>query len=435
MHHPEEIVVQPDLAIYRAAFWSREKQFIDIKTRGAFYRTWKANILTPGMPLELPVDYMGNALVNPLDEGGIYVTPSADKWIKNFSFQNYVEQYASMEWLIINASNQFPLQINRGPGVEIFDGRDFLQINPRQSMSLLIQIQEDLGSLRIYDMNGSTEIGPIGDKGPPGDQGETGKQGPRGKQGFEGPRGPDAASLPHRPGFAFLPASAASLVVYKNSYDNTVTNGLFNPNGATTTTPPPLPEFDAQNASIVFHAYPMAIQSVPGPGMTYGFTYPISSFFPNRMGGTVPTLLIHSMLLYFNALSLPFAVIGGSSVFEISVGVYGIRSVNNELQNNGSPAIITLNPSSNATPVPGNPAQYQYPYPGPTLPVTTVYQGPINQFGGVFELDLQEPLTIPYVYAQNTQICIGIESLNGVEGQGLFSFYGLGINATYQVTE
>ena len=434
MYYPEEIVVKPDLAIYRAAFWSRQKQFIEMKTRGMFCKTWKVNYLTQDTPTVLPVDYMGNTLFNNEDSGNLYITPSAADWIKNFSFQNYVEQYAGMEWFIVNSSNEFPLQINTGPGVGFFDERDFLQVNPRETVTLLIQIQEDLGSLRIYIMNGSTEIGPTGDQGPEGDKGRIGDIGPRGNQGVQGPVGQPADYLGMKPGFVFLPPSFAVQVISPGSNDGTnpfnlanfgSANGLYNFNPA-----PTIPEFSTLDyVTAVGEKFPTALQSFPiSPASSYSFTYPLSSVFPGRTNGPSPTISITSILVYANV-----CVIGddvpAANFIKPSAFAYNLNSETpGKLFLNAMPQTFTFQPGLAYTADEND--FYQY---SGNMPTPGAVYGNSTNLCGMFLLTPSSPLTLSYNQIQSGYITIIIDSINSSHAI-LFSFYGIGLNVTYDAT-
>lgn len=186
---------------YRLATWNREKQFENLRVRGSIYETWSVNLIdgTLGTNILLPEQLKSTTIFS--ESSGIeFFTCDAVDFIKMYQNDNLVEENSGLYWTVVNAHNTDIVSITKGNQFYFFEDADNplaeIMIFPRSTKTFFLGINKEVDRVTVYDLAGSTTVGPPGNPGQPGDQGPTGDTGPDGPQGNTGPAGAPANTNP-----------------------------------------------------------------------------------------------------------------------------------------------------------------------------------------------------------------------------------------------
>lgn len=422
-----KIVVSRDRAIYRVAKVNRENQFNLLKKRGEYCQTWITNTIYADTPTILPIEFFGNTVYrDPENTNSFYVLPGAQDFIRKYQFENVVEPYAGLHWDVINASFQNPLQLQPGTGTSIFDGRTFLEINPRSCKTFLIQIDPDLDTVTIYDVGGSTTIGPQGQDGPDGPDGDQGDTGARGPQGPIGQNGMNVVAIP-RPGYVFLPGNSALQVISPGSYTQSPNhynaeatlgsvNGLFLPNASSGI--PSIPAFTTDTyPNVVGNVFPTAVQSMTfNTPSSYSYQFSLSSITPSNGSNASIT----SVVIYLNTCSavLPTNFVSAFEII-ISTNTYSGNTVN----------YTDITPSSISYTTNG----YTYNPPAALMKNNILIPNGDNVYNSTDQVhsSLTATFATPVILPQDPTFLTFVTAYGPNGGGDTFSLYGLGINLNY----
>ncbi len=416
--------------------WSREKQFPNLRYRKGVVNTMKISFIDGTDPVQLTLDQFKETVIFNIGAGSrTYLTPNYVEFVRFYQFQNLISPYAGMFWKILN-KDFFPLQISLTAGITAYDGSILLTLNPRETKTFFIGINEDY-TLTLYDMSGSTVVGPPGLQGPQGPPGDPGPAGPQGPQGTQGPDGVSGIPAPV-PGSTFLPASdAVALISSGTPSTNAQFTYLETQWYSGNVTSPGLAAFSASASYVnqIGNAYPVAIEGYLPASVNSAIAFVVDlspGCVRNQPSMNSAGISLNEVTVYMDVGTNSNSVTQATSfsVFVQQVDYSGtttsFSNVSNMVLTSSSPNYGTVTPAGAIYQFTAQTGNYSYPYP--------IYGNPTSQGpNGFLTFALSPAIQMSQGYVYRLHVVVGVLS-PAVQGL-IVSYRGTLMGYNYQLTQ